>query len=702
MLVATQGVSKPRPGAPPHMRHLLPLVALVAAYVPAQSWVLVPTAVPATISAWDLARNRLVLVGTDSAQRWHEWDGTRIRERIGALTGSPPISFLRYDASQERFWAVTTSPASTAYSVASWSRGDWTWATGGTPPTTATAAVAYDEARRRLIVHSGNLHEWDGQRWWSLGATSAAPGGSSNPFAYDPNLQRCILYVHGSGTWAWDGFAWSLAGGTEPGVRAGATIALDRSRNRLVMFGGVGGTTDTWAWSGSGWQQLATTSNPPAVLTPQLHDDGTGVTLFDPTSREIWQLRGNAWTLADRLATAPVYRNNTAFAYDHARHVVVGFGGDQGGLTVPADQTMLYDRGWLRCAPATNPPLRHSAHLAWSDLNQQVLLFGGVYQGTIHRGDTWLWSGSDWIAQQPTQSPTPREGAVMAQDPLGGVMLFGGKDATTTFGDQWHWNGSDWSPVNVPGPSPRFRPQHAYDPSRGIVVAYGGFGPNQAYLPETWTWNGTAWTQHTTALVPLNMRTAAFRPATGRVVVADAGNAFEWDGSEWLTAPGIGSGATPPLFARFATHFDDGELLNISVPAVKRWISFAAAVDAYGSPCALGTNPTLTALDRPRFDTDMQLEVSAAVGAVPHFLVLGLAAQSVDLGAGCRSLVALDVGTLFALSSSSGISRFDLQTPNVPGLLGMQFTAQGAVFAPSSSPLGSAALTAALRMLVGQ
>ena len=206
-------------------------------------------------------------------------------------------------------------------------------------------------------------------------------------------------------------------------------MAFDRSRNALVMFGSVLGATDTWAWQGTGWQQLATTSNPPAMGGPQLHDDGTGITLFHASSREIWQLRGNAWTMADRLPQAPVYRNNTAFAYDHARNVLVGFGGDQGGLNVPPDQTMLYDRGWLPCAPATNPPLRHSAGLAWSDLNQQVLLFGGVYQGTIHRGDTWLWDGTDWQAQQPTQSPSPREGAVLAQDPLGGVMLFGGKDA---------------------------------------------------------------------------------------------------------------------------------------------------------------------------------------------------------------------------------------------------------------------------------
>lgn len=678
------------PRATPDMRHLLTLATAITVSAPAQTWVAVPAVAPATLSGWDLARNRLVLVGTDSAQRWHEWDGTQVRERIGALTGSPPMTHLRYDPSQQRFLALATGQTGTVFTVATWTRGSWSWATGSIPPipTPATTAVAYDELRRRLVVHTGNLYEWDGQRWWSLGATSAAPGSTSSPFAYDPNLQRCILYGSASGTWAWDGFAWSHVGGSAPGMRTGAAMALDRSRNHLVLHGGINAANDTWTWDGSSWQQLQTSNAPPAVGQPQLHDDGIGVTLFAPPSGEIWQLRGNHWSLAGRVPRAPAERSNTAFAYDHARRVVVGFGGDQGGLYVPADQTMLYDRGWLSCAPATHPPLRHSAHLAWSELNQQVLLFGGVYQGTIHRGDTWLWSGSDWIAPQPTQSPAPREGAVMAQDPLGGVMLFGGKDATTTFGDQWHWNGSDWSPVNVPGPSPRFRPQHAYDPTRGIVVAYGGFGPSQTYLPETWTWNGTAWTQHRTALSPLNMRTAAFRPATARVVVADGGNAFEWDGSEWLTAPGIGSGATPPLFARFATHFDDGEILNFSVPTVKRWIAYAATVDGYGNPCAVGPSPTLTALESPRFGAAVQFEVSSAIGGVPHFLALGLAAQSIDLGAGCRSLVALDIGTLFALSSPGGISHFDLRIPNRPGLLGMQFTAQGAILAPPYSPLG--------------
>lgn len=685
------------------MRTPLLLLATLAAAAPAQSWTTASAVVPATITAWDLARNRLILVGTDTAQRWHEWDGTTIRERVDALAGSPTIGHLRYDPQQQRFLAIAAAtPTATAYRVATWRRGSWNWASSATRPTAGNAAVAYDEHRQRLVANTGNLFEWDGQRWWDLGPTSMAPASSGAPLAYDPNLQRCILYSGSVGTWAWDGFAWTLVGGTSPGPREHAALAFDRSRNGLVMYGGSNTSTDTWLWNGSGWSLVPTVGNPGVVIAPQLHDDGHGVTLFDPTTGNIWQLRSNTWHLVETLAPGPVTRSNTAFAYDFARHVVVGFGGDQGGLNVPPAQTMLFDRRWLACTPATNPPLRHSAHLAWSDADQEVLLFGGTYQGTIHRGDTWSWNGSDWTVRSPSQGPAAREGAVFAPDPLGGVMLFGGKDATTTFGDHWHWNGSDWTPVLVSTPSPRSRTRHAYDPLRGIVVVLAGNDANQAYLAETWTWNGSVWHRHSPATSPFNMRTAAFHPQSGRVVVADAINAFEWDGAEWRAVSGLGTGVNPPLFARFATHFGRHELLNFSVPSVKRWTTFAAQVDTYGNACANGPVPTLAALEPPRFDAAMQLEVAASSGAAPTFLVLGLAARSLDLGGGCRSLVAQDLGVRFELAEPNGIARFDLPIPNDPGLLGLQFTAQGAIYEPSRSPLGSVTLTSGLRCLVGQ
>lgn len=678
---------RPRPTCPWPTRVLIS--ALFVSAASAQTWTPFATVVPAELSAWDLARDRLLVVGTDTAQRIHEWDGSQFRERPGELAPQRTLAQMVYDPTQRRVLAVSTDSW-----VGSWSRGQWTWAkSGAAPANNAVRAIAYDQARQRLVaIGTPGMWEWDGTRWWDL--SSFGNGWvASTAFAFDPISQRCILYAQGA-TRSWDGFAWTQLTGATAANRADAGLALDASRQQLVLYGGSPTNTDTWTWNGTAWSQIPTTSDPGPVTDGQMHDDGVGVTMFVPATGRIWQLRGSAWTLARSAPRLPSYRTNTAFAYDQVRDVLVGFGGDNGGLNVPPDQTMLFDRGWLDCDPATNPPLRHSAHLAWSDLNQQVLLFGGVYQGTIHRGDTWLWDGTDWQQQQPSQSPSPRQGAVMARDPLGGVMLFG---------DQWRWNGTTWTPVTpATMPAARTRTMHAYDPTRGQVVVQGGLNSSLQPIAETWTWDGAAWTLQAVTVQPAQMRTAAFRPETNRVVVADTNTAYEWNGSDWLSSSGLGTGVGQPQQARYATHFGMQRTLNFSVPTVRRLQAIAAQVDAYGSPCSIGPTPALAPIATPAFDTDFALEVASASGAAPTFLVLGLAAQNVDLGNGCRALIALDLGVLFAPANTGGIARFALPIPNDPGLLGVQFTAQGAVLDPAASPLGSFVLTAGRRMFVGE
>ena len=46
-----------------------------------------------------------------------------------------------------------------------------------------------------------------------------------------------------------------------------------------------------------------------------------------------------------------------------------------------------------------------------------------------------------------------------------------------------------------PAPTPRFEMGMAYDAASGQVVLFGGGG--HAWLGDTWTWDGTDWTQRT-------------------------------------------------------------------------------------------------------------------------------------------------------------------------------------------------------------
>ncbi|MCA8949523.1 MAG: hypothetical protein KDE27_08465, partial [Planctomycetes bacterium] len=133
---------------------------------------------------------------------------------------------------------------------------------------------------------------------------------------------------------------------------------------------------------------------------------------------------------------------------------------------------------------------------------------------------------AQWTQITPTNSPTPRIEAQMAIDTgANATVLFGGADnggfPPTTFSDTWTFDGLDWtqqSPTNVP--PARYFGGMAYDVGRGVTVLYGGlvatlFGAN--YRDDTWEWNGTDWTQVTTAATPGSL---IGNPGVGEVTIA--------------------------------------------------------------------------------------------------------------------------------------------------------------------------------------
>jgi len=65
-------------------------------------------------------------------------------------------------------------------------------------------------------------------------------------------------------------------------------------------------------------------------------------------------------------------------------------------------------------------------------------------------------------------------------------------------GQTWTWGGSAWT-GRSPATSPPalFNAAMAYDAATRTVVLFGGFGGlgDRGPLNDTWTWNGTTWTQ---------------------------------------------------------------------------------------------------------------------------------------------------------------------------------------------------------------
>ena len=75
------------------------------------------------------------------------------------------------------------------------------------------------------------------------------------------------------------------------------------------------------------------------------------------------------------------------------------------------------------------------------------------------------------------------------------VHLFGGYNGISFLQDTWTWNGSTWT-EHAPDTSPRGRRSAglAYDRARKEILLFGGWDGFE-FFADTWTWDGSAWTE---------------------------------------------------------------------------------------------------------------------------------------------------------------------------------------------------------------
>jgi len=198
-----------------------------------------------------------------------------------------------------------------------------------------------------------------------------------------------------------------------------------------------------------------------------------------------------------------------------------------------------------------SPSARCCMSLAYDGATHSVVLFGGAIPSQLY-GDTWIWRGG-WLRLSPATSPPARIGAAIAYDAAAGnVVLFGGTTSNvppgstgTTFNDTWTWDGTTWT-QQFPPVSPSARTTTTvmtYDPVTQTVLLFGGANSAGA-LGDTWTWNGITktWTEQNPAGSP-SARSApmAYDAALQRVVLfGGSGNGtalftdtWVWNGTTW-------------------------------------------------------------------------------------------------------------------------------------------------------------------------
>ncbi len=112
----------------------------------------------------------------------------------------------------------------------------------------------------------------------------------------------------------------------------------------------------------------------------------------------------------------------------------------------------------------------------------------------------------------------------MAYDAATGTaVLFGGTaNGRRSLADTWTWDGTTWTQQHpATSPPARTGAAMAYDAATGTVVLFGGYGSGSTYFDGTWTWDGTTWTKQAPAVHPTARGDAsmAYDAATCTVVL---------------------------------------------------------------------------------------------------------------------------------------------------------------------------------------
>jgi cysteine-rich repeat protein len=408
-----------------------------------------PSARASASFAYDSINQRLLLLGGNAAADVWAWDGTTWTAQP-ALPFTDPSGPRNAGASDPIRGVVewlATNGVLYEFNGTSWSAAldGTTLAPEPMPVAREAASAAVDPLRREITLYGGSTNHqamtapgalndtWTWRDGWRQQLVVSPPARWGAAMVYDATHDTTVLFggctASDSGghctaplaeTWLWKNHAWTHPSPpTSPPARAHAAMVWDAARARVVMFGGLVGSSDAlgdmWSWDGTTW----------APITP---------------------------------ATLPPKRWEAAIGYDPIAQRVVLFGGTTNNLTY--DDTWLWDgTTWSAATPLAAPTARTEAQLAYDAARGRLVLFGGrVGLSDAVRAesvaDVWEWTGTTWdivtVRDGEPLAAGRYEHALLPALDGPGVMSFGGTTATTTssafpeLNDMWRlqWDGS--------------------------------------------------------------------------------------------------------------------------------------------------------------------------------------------------------------------------------------------------------------------
>jgi plastocyanin len=221
---------------------------------------------------------------------------------------------------------------------------------------------------------------------------------------------------------------------------------------------------------------------------------------------------------------------------------VVEFAFVPADLSIPLGSTVTWsDDGNLPHASTADSGLWDSGTINPGSSFSYTFTTSGVFEYHCEFHPT-LMQGTVTVGAATT--PPARQGAGLVYDAARGqTVLFGGFAGGAGYlGDTWTWDGTSWTEQHPPNSPPaRAYMGIAYDAARRQVVIFGGSRLDRL-ANDTWTWDGTNWTQ----VHPSRFPRSRYGPAMAydgerRQIVLFGGvdiegyrnDTWTWDGTTW-------------------------------------------------------------------------------------------------------------------------------------------------------------------------
>jgi hypothetical protein len=243
---------------------------------------------------YDSARQVTVAVGGGNwaqltSETW-EYDGANwtLRQDLSQRAPVRWTAAVAYNSDEQVMVLFGGKDQSTFYND-TWLYNGRTWVKidALTPPSPRNGAkMAYDGIRQRMVLFGGyygpdNLFfdetwEYEDGQWTERFPAHHPEARESSALVYDVGRGVVVLFGGGQAagstvygdTWEWDGNDWvqRLDLSASPPARWAHSMTYDGDRQRVILFGGLAGTTaafdDTWEYDGQTWTQVTAAPRP--------------------------------------------------------------------------------------------------------------------------------------------------------------------------------------------------------------------------------------------------------------------------------------------------------------------------------------------------------------------------------------------------------------------------------------------------------